>query len=105
MKTMNVQRMKCVNSDPKTNILYTDSFCSVFNFIISEQCPFFIKWNSNFEMLKCYWIFFSRPVVVWQKPFCVDLQEATFATIRTFLENFCCSFDEENPPAPFHSHR
>nr|XP_022329995.1 probable E3 ubiquitin-protein ligase HERC1 isoform X2 [Crassostrea virginica] len=47
----------------------------------------------------------DRPVVVWQKPFCVDLQEATFATIRTFLENFCCSFDEENPPAPFHSHR
>lgn len=47
----------------------------------------------------------DRPVIAWQRPFCVDLQEATFATIRTFLETFCCGFDEETPPAPFHSHR
>ncbi|XP_048738015.2 probable E3 ubiquitin-protein ligase HERC1 isoform X3 [Ostrea edulis] len=47
----------------------------------------------------------DRPVVAWQRPFCVDLQEATFATIRTFLENFCSGFDEETPPAPFYSHR
>lgn len=46
-----------------------------------------------------------RPVIAWPRPFCVDLQEATFATIRTFLETFCCGFDEETPPAPFHSHR
>ena len=104
MKTMNVQRMKCVNSDFKTNILYTDAFFSVFNFIISEQCSFY-KVELKLWNVKMLLDFFSRPVVVWQKPFCVDLQEATFATIRTFLENFCCSFDEENPPAPFHSHR
>ena len=42
-----------------------------------------------------------RQVVAWHRPFCVDLQEATFSLLRTFLERYCDGFDAEHPPPPF----
>ncbi|XP_069137757.1 probable E3 ubiquitin-protein ligase HERC1 isoform X1 [Argopecten irradians] len=43
----------------------------------------------------------DRHVVAWHRPFCVDLQEATFATLRSFLEHYCDGFDQDKPPKPF----
>lgn len=42
-----------------------------------------------------------RQVVAWHRPFCVDLQEGTFALLRSFLEGYCQGFDSPNPPPPF----
>ena len=48
-------------------------------------------------------IIFFRHVIAWQRPFCVDLQEATFATLCSFLERYCDGFDAPDPPPPFTS--
>ncbi|KAK7116135.1 hypothetical protein V1264_001871 [Littorina saxatilis] len=45
----------------------------------------------------------DRHVIAWQRPFCVDLQEATFATLCSFLERYCDGFDAPEPPPPFTS--
>ncbi|XP_035829751.1 probable E3 ubiquitin-protein ligase HERC1 isoform X3 [Aplysia californica] len=47
---------------------------------------------------------YDRQVIAWHRPFCVDLQEATFAVLNTFLERYCDGFDAEEPPLPFASH-
>ncbi|BFZ01051.1 hypothetical protein BsWGS_04090 [Bradybaena similaris] len=44
---------------------------------------------------------YDRHVVAWHKPFCVDLQEATFSVLGTFLERYCDGFDCPEPPPPF----
>ncbi|XP_054287973.1 probable E3 ubiquitin-protein ligase HERC1 [Macrosteles quadrilineatus] len=46
----------------------------------------------------------DRSVITWHRPFCVDLQEASFSLMRSFLEKYCESFQAE-PPAPFPSNR
>ncbi|KAL1139382.1 hypothetical protein AAG570_006366 [Ranatra chinensis] len=42
-------------------------------------------------------------VVTWHRPFCVDLKEATFSLLLSFLETYCQTFDSDNQP-PFGSH-
>jgi len=51
----------------------------------------------------CTWLLFNfcRHVIPWHRPFCVDLQEATFSTMRSFLEHYCTGFDRESPLPPF----
>jgi len=39
----------------------------------------------------------------WHRPFCVDLQEATFNLLRQFVERYCSRFDDAAPPSPFPS--
>ncbi|GFR70953.1 HECT and RLD domain-containing E3 ubiquitin protein ligase family member 1, partial [Elysia marginata] len=51
---------------------------------------------------------YDRQVIAWHRPFCVDLQEATFSVLSTFLENYCGGFDHPYPPPPFstkHQHQ
>ncbi|XP_052100156.1 probable E3 ubiquitin-protein ligase HERC1 isoform X2 [Mytilus californianus] len=43
----------------------------------------------------------DRHVIPWHRPFCVDLQEATFSTMRSFLEHFCTGFSSDSPLPPF----
>ncbi|KAL3866609.1 hypothetical protein ACJMK2_043893 [Sinanodonta woodiana] len=43
----------------------------------------------------------DRPVMTWNRPFCVDIQEATFSILRTFLERYCDGFDSPQSPPPF----
>ncbi|KAK7467957.1 hypothetical protein BaRGS_00036800 [Batillaria attramentaria] len=45
----------------------------------------------------------DRHVIAWHRPFCVDLQEATFAMLCSFLERYCDGFDVADPPPPFTS--
>ncbi|PVD19395.1 hypothetical protein C0Q70_19883 [Pomacea canaliculata] len=45
----------------------------------------------------------DRHVIAWHRPFCVDLQEATFAKLCSFLERYCDGFDAPSPPPPFTS--
>ncbi|KAL8615071.1 hypothetical protein ACOMHN_013605 [Nucella lapillus] len=45
----------------------------------------------------------DRHVIAWHRPFCVDLQEATFASLCSFLERYCDGFDALDPPPPFTS--
>ncbi|TSK72182.1 putative E3 ubiquitin-protein ligase HERC1 [Bagarius yarrelli] len=47
----------------------------------------------------------DRQLVAWHRPFCVDLEESTFAYLRSFLERYCDSISEDTPPAPFTSKR
>jgi len=35
------------------------------------------------------------------RPFSIDIQEATFLSIRQFIERYCNSFDSSKPPSPF----
>ncbi|CAL1541386.1 unnamed protein product, partial [Lymnaea stagnalis] len=44
---------------------------------------------------------YDRQVIAWHRPFCVDLQEATFSVLSTFLERYCDGFDNPEPPPPF----
>ncbi|XP_063233987.1 probable E3 ubiquitin-protein ligase HERC1 isoform X2 [Bacillus rossius redtenbacheri] len=44
----------------------------------------------------------DRQVVMWQRPFCVELQETTFAVMKQFLQKYCSAFQEQSaPPPPF----
>ncbi|KAK6179608.1 hypothetical protein SNE40_011927 [Patella caerulea] len=43
----------------------------------------------------------DRNVVAWHRPFCVDLQEATFMYLQKFLERYCTGFDNSESPPPF----
>ncbi|XP_076465936.1 putative E3 ubiquitin-protein ligase HERC1 isoform X3 [Babylonia areolata] len=45
----------------------------------------------------------DRHVIAWHRPFCVDLQEPTFASLCSFLERYCDGFDAVDPPPPFTS--
>ncbi|KAK3097022.1 hypothetical protein FSP39_005665 [Pinctada imbricata] len=45
----------------------------------------------------------DRNLIVWQRPFCIDLQESTFAILHSFMENFCTGFEADSPPIPFPS--
>ncbi|KAJ1527946.1 hypothetical protein ONE63_007879 [Megalurothrips usitatus] len=45
----------------------------------------------------------DRPVLPWHRPFCADLQESTFSTLKNFLEKYGKGFYEEHAPAPFPS--
>ncbi|XP_028317880.1 probable E3 ubiquitin-protein ligase HERC1 [Gouania willdenowi] len=47
----------------------------------------------------------DRHLVAWHRPFCVDLEESTFAYLRNFLESFCDGISNDSPPAPFLSKR
>lgn len=49
--------------------------------------------------------FFSRQLVAWHRPFCVDLEESTFTYLRNFLESYCDGIGNDTPPAPFLSKR
>ncbi|XP_059169765.1 probable E3 ubiquitin-protein ligase HERC1 isoform X3 [Physella acuta] len=44
---------------------------------------------------------YDRQVIAWHRPFCVDLQEATFTVLSTFLEHYCDGFDNPEAPPPF----
>ncbi|KAH9513369.1 putative E3 ubiquitin-protein ligase herc1 [Bulinus truncatus] len=44
---------------------------------------------------------YDRQVIAWHRPFCVDLQEATFTVLSSFLEHYCDGFDNPEPPSPF----
>ncbi|GFO36542.1 HECT and rld domain-containing e3 ubiquitin protein ligase family member 1, partial [Plakobranchus ocellatus] len=44
---------------------------------------------------------YDRQVIAWHRPFCVDLQEATFSVLGAFLEQYCGGFDHPQPPLPF----
>ncbi|RUS88143.1 hypothetical protein EGW08_004105, partial [Elysia chlorotica] len=46
---------------------------------------------------------YDRQVIAWHRPFCVDLQEATFTVLSSFLEHYCGGFDDPYPPSPFSS--
>lgn len=48
---------------------------------------------------------FSRQLVAWHRPFCVDLEESTFTYLRNFLESYCDGIGNDTPPAPFLSKR
>lgn len=48
---------------------------------------------------------FSRQLVAWHRPFCVDLEESTFTYLRNFLESYCDGIESDAPPAPFLSKR
>ena len=48
---------------------------------------------------------FSRQVVAWHRPYCVDLEESTFSHLRSFLERYCDKINSEIPPLPFPSSR
>ncbi|XP_049838129.1 LOW QUALITY PROTEIN: probable E3 ubiquitin-protein ligase HERC1 [Schistocerca gregaria] len=43
----------------------------------------------------------DRQVISWHRPFCVDLQEETFALIHHFLEKYATMFDEKDMLKPF----
>ncbi|KAE8748468.1 hypothetical protein FOCC_FOCC004763 [Frankliniella occidentalis] len=45
----------------------------------------------------------DRPVLPWHRPFCADLQESTFSTLKNFLEKFGKDFFGDQPPPPFPS--
>ncbi|KAI1904845.1 hypothetical protein AGOR_G00009860 [Albula goreensis] len=47
----------------------------------------------------------DRQLVAWHRPFCVDLEESTFAYLRSFLERYCDGISCDTPPAPFPSKR
>ncbi|KAJ8338960.1 hypothetical protein SKAU_G00357460 [Synaphobranchus kaupii] len=47
----------------------------------------------------------DRQLVAWHRPFCVDLEESTFAYLRSFLERYCDGINGDTPPAPFPSKR
>ncbi|XP_047185393.1 probable E3 ubiquitin-protein ligase HERC1 isoform X3 [Scophthalmus maximus] len=47
----------------------------------------------------------DRQLVAWHRPFCVDLEESTFAYLRNFLESYCDGIGNDTPPAPFLSNR
>ncbi|XP_034457870.1 probable E3 ubiquitin-protein ligase HERC1 isoform X1 [Hippoglossus hippoglossus] len=47
----------------------------------------------------------DRQLVAWHRPFCVDLEESTFAYLRNFLESYCDGIGDDTPPAPFLSKR
>ncbi|XP_041825741.1 probable E3 ubiquitin-protein ligase HERC1 isoform X2 [Melanotaenia boesemani] len=47
----------------------------------------------------------DRQLVAWHRPFCVDLEESTFAYLRNFLESYCDGISDDTPPAPFLSKR
>ncbi|XP_068430797.1 probable E3 ubiquitin-protein ligase HERC1 isoform X3 [Clinocottus analis] len=47
----------------------------------------------------------DRQLVAWHRPFCVDLEESTFAYLRNFLESYCDGIGNDTPPAPFLSKR
>ncbi|XP_062868147.1 probable E3 ubiquitin-protein ligase HERC1 [Trichomycterus rosablanca] len=47
----------------------------------------------------------DRQLVAWHRPFCVDLEESTFAYLRSFLERYCDGIGEDTPPVPFSSKR
>uniref|UniRef100_A0A8C9W0S1 HECT-type E3 ubiquitin transferase n=1 Tax=Scleropages formosus TaxID=113540 RepID=A0A8C9W0S1_SCLFO len=47
----------------------------------------------------------DRQLVAWHRPFCVDLEESTFAYLRGFLEQYCDGISSDTPPAPFPSKR
>ncbi|KAM8872529.1 putative E3 ubiquitin-protein ligase HERC1 isoform 2-T2 [Synchiropus picturatus] len=47
----------------------------------------------------------DRQLVAWHRPFCVDLEESTFAYLRNFLEGYCDGIESDTPPAPFLSKR
>ncbi|XP_061589686.1 probable E3 ubiquitin-protein ligase HERC1 isoform X2 [Cololabis saira] len=47
----------------------------------------------------------DRQLVAWHRPFCVDLEESTFAYLRNFLESYCDGISNNTPPAPFLSKR
>ncbi|KAL4617326.1 putative E3 ubiquitin-protein ligase HERC1 [Arapaima gigas] len=47
----------------------------------------------------------DRQLVAWHRPFCVDLEESTFAYLRSFLERYCDGISSDTPPAPFPSKR
>ncbi|XP_075226553.1 putative E3 ubiquitin-protein ligase HERC1 isoform X4 [Lycorma delicatula] len=53
--------------------------------------------------LVCTSIPIDRPIVTWHRPFCVDMQEATFFLIRSFMEKYCENFDQTISPPPFPS--
>lgn len=50
-----------------------------------------------------FFLFVCSHVGSWHRPFCVDLQEATFLIFRLFLERYCDGFDASEPPPPFPS--
>ncbi|KAE8742905.1 hypothetical protein FOCC_FOCC011523, partial [Frankliniella occidentalis] len=39
----------------------------------------------------------------WHRPFCADLQESTFSTLKNFMEKFGKDFFGDQPPPPFPS--
>lgn len=80
--------------------LIQNSLISVFFHNVDLKNMYPIQWNK----LK-YSFFVNRHIVAMHRPFCVDLQETTFATLRSFLEHYCHSFGTESPPAPFKAHR
>ncbi|KAJ8286644.1 hypothetical protein GJAV_G00041500 [Gymnothorax javanicus] len=43
----------------------------------------------------------DRQLVAWHRPFCVDLEESTFAFLRCFLERYCLGISSDAPSAPF----
>ncbi|TUG88269.1 putative E3 ubiquitin-protein ligase HERC1 [Bagarius yarrelli] len=45
----------------------------------------------------------DRQVVAWHRPYCVDLEESTFAHLRFFLERYCEGINNKVPPLPFPS--
>ncbi|XP_053490210.1 probable E3 ubiquitin-protein ligase HERC1 isoform X6 [Ictalurus furcatus] len=45
----------------------------------------------------------DRQVVAWHRPYCVDLEESTFAHLRSFLERYCDGINNKVPPLPFPS--
>ncbi|KAK1176357.1 putative E3 ubiquitin-protein ligase HERC1 isoform X1 [Acipenser oxyrinchus oxyrinchus] len=47
----------------------------------------------------------DRQLVAWHRPFCVDLEESTFAYLRNFLERYCDGINSDVPPPPFPSQR
>ncbi|XP_035245722.1 probable E3 ubiquitin-protein ligase HERC1 isoform X2 [Anguilla anguilla] len=47
----------------------------------------------------------DRQLVAWHRPFCVDLEESTFAYLRSFLERYCDGISSDTPPTPFPSKR
>lgn len=43
----------------------------------------------------------EQQLVIWHRPFCIDLHEDTFGLLRVFLEKYGDNFYGETPPKPF----
>lgn len=77
-------------------------------FILLKQCfshPLLISLDTFVLAQLSSDLVFSRQLVAWHRPFCVDLEESTFTYLRNFLESYCDGIGDDNPPPPFLSKR
>lgn len=85
-----------------TALLLNSSFlipCQICGSVLSVLAH--LRRHSSFQVT----LSFSRQLVAWHRPFCVDLEESTFTYLRNFLESYCDGIGNDTPPAPFLSKR